>query len=46
VLQELKKEGVKLIDERPRIGVHGVNIAFLNPESTKGILIELCEEEK
>jgi len=43
VLEELKKKGVKLIDEKPRIGLHGVNIAFLNPESTKGILIELCE---
>lgn len=45
VLQELKKKGIKLIDEKPRIGIHGVEIAFLNPESTKGILIELCEEK-
>lgn len=45
VLDELKRKGVKLIDEKPRTGVHGVNIAFLSPESTKGILIELCEEE-
>jgi methylmalonyl-CoA epimerase len=43
VLQELKNKGIKLIDEKPRIGIHGTNIAFLNPESTKGILIELCE---
>lgn len=46
VLEELKRKGVKLIDEKPRIGVHGVNIAFLNPESTNGILIELCEAEE
>jgi methylmalonyl-CoA/ethylmalonyl-CoA epimerase len=46
VIEELKKKGVRLLDEKPRIGVHGVNIAFLNPESTKGILIELCEEER
>jgi methylmalonyl-CoA/ethylmalonyl-CoA epimerase len=46
VLRELKKKGVKLIDERPRIGVHGVHIAFLNPESTMGLLIELCEEDR
>lgn len=44
-MQELKKRGIQLIDEKPRIGVHGVNIAFLNPQSTKGILIELCERE-
>ncbi|MGD0645678.1 MAG: methylmalonyl-CoA epimerase [Candidatus Bathyarchaeia archaeon] len=45
VLQELKKKGIKLIDEKPRIGIHGTKIAFLNPESTKGILIELCQAE-
>lgn len=46
VIEEMRKKGIRLIDEKPRIGVHGVNIAFLNPESTKEILIELCEEEK
>jgi methylmalonyl-CoA/ethylmalonyl-CoA epimerase len=45
-LEELKRKGIKVLDEKPKIGVHGVNIAFLNPESTNGILIELCEEEK
>lgn len=45
-LEELKKKGIKLIDEKPRIGVHGVKIAFLDPESTRGILIELCDEKK
>ncbi|MHA1835113.1 MAG: methylmalonyl-CoA epimerase [Candidatus Baldrarchaeia archaeon] len=43
VLEELKKKGVKLIDEKPRVGAHGVKIAFIDPESAKGILIELCE---
>lgn len=46
VIQEMKKKGIRLIDEKARIGVHGVNIAFLNPEGTKGILIELSEGEK
>jgi methylmalonyl-CoA/ethylmalonyl-CoA epimerase len=45
-IKEIKKRGIRVIDEKPKIGVHGVNIAFLNPESTKGILIEFCEEEK
>lgn len=44
ILGELRKKGIKLIDEKPRIGSHGVRIAFLDPESTRGILIELCEE--
>lgn len=43
-LQELKKDGIQLIDERPRIGVQGRKIAFLNPRSTGGILYELCEK--
>lgn len=42
-LEELKKKGIKLIDEKPRIGIHGTKIAFIKPGSTKGILIELCE---
>lgn len=46
VLKELRKKGIKLIDEKPKIGAHGVKIAFIDPESTKGILIELCEKER
>lgn len=45
-LEQMRKKKVHLIDEKPRIGVHGVKVAFLDPESTKGILIELCEKEK
>lgn len=43
-LQKLKERGVQLIDEKPRIGAHGMRIAFLHPRSTKGVLIELCEK--
>jgi methylmalonyl-CoA/ethylmalonyl-CoA epimerase len=43
-LEKLKKKGIKLLDGDPRIGVHGVKIAFLDPESTRGILIELCKK--
>ena len=43
-LQELKAKGVELIDEKSRIGVHGVPIAFINPNSTNGVLIELCQK--
>lgn len=42
-LNDLKEKGIKLIDERPRAGAEGFNIAFLNPKSTNGVLIELCE---
>jgi len=42
-LKKLKKEGVRLIDEKPRYGAGGAKIAFLHPKSTNGILVELCE---
>jgi methylmalonyl-CoA/ethylmalonyl-CoA epimerase len=38
--------GVKLIDSTPRKGAEGLDIAFLHPKSTSGVLIELCENKK
>ena len=46
VLEKLKKEGVRLIDGKPRYGAGGAKIAFLHPKSTNGILIELCERNE
>ena len=43
-LDKLKKEGIRLIDEKPRKGAHGTLIAFIHPKSTNGVLIELCQE--
>jgi len=42
-LKELKKKGLVLIDEKPRIGADGGKIAFVHPKSTKNVLIELVE---
>jgi methylmalonyl-CoA/ethylmalonyl-CoA epimerase len=42
-LAKLKQMGVKLIDEKPRIGAHGKRVAFVHPKSTGGVLIELSE---
>jgi methylmalonyl-CoA/ethylmalonyl-CoA epimerase len=42
-LAELKAKGVRLIDEKPRIGAGGAKIAFLHPKATSGVLVELCE---
>lgn len=42
-LTELRQKGVKLIDERPRIGHANSKIAFLDPKSTGNVLIELVE---
>ena len=43
-LTELEGKGVKLIDKAPRKGAEGLNIAFLHPKSTIGVLTELCEK--
>lgn len=45
-LAELKEKGIRLIDEKPRIGAGGAKIAFLHPKSTNGILVELCERSE
>ena len=42
-LARLKAAGVRLIDERPRKGAHGNQVAFLHPKSTGGVLVELCQ---
>lgn len=42
-LIELKEKKVKLIDQKPRIGATGKKIAFLHPENSSGVLIELKE---
>ncbi len=42
-LNEVKEKGIQLIDEKPRKGAEGLNIAFLHPKSTHGVLTELCE---
>ena len=42
-LAALKAEGVKLIDEAPRDGAHGMKIAFVHPTSTDGVLTEFCQ---
>lgn len=40
---ELKERGVRLIDETPRLGAHGMTIAFMHPKGTHGILMELVQ---
>ncbi len=39
----LRENGVKLIDEKPRQGAEGSLIAFVHPDSTGGVLIELSQ---
>jgi len=44
-LRRLKQGGMRLIDERPRLGAHGNLVAFIHPSATGGTLIELCQPQ-
>lgn len=44
-LEQANTLGIKLIDTKPRKGAEGLDIAFLHPKSTNGVLIELCEDK-
>lgn len=43
-LDHLREQGVRLIDEQPRTGTSGHRIAFVHPQGTGGVLIELVED--
>ncbi len=44
-LEQVTSDGIMLIDSKPRKGAEGLDIAFLHPKSTNGVLIELCEDK-
>ncbi len=45
-LKEIEDKGVSLIDKKPRKGAEGLNIAFLHPKNTFGVLTEFCSNSK
>lgn len=44
-LMKLEADGIRLIDKAPRKGAEGLDIAFLHPKSTFGVLTEICEDK-
>lgn len=44
-LEQLKTCNVRLINESPRIGAGGAEIAFVHPKSTGGVLMELSQHD-
>ncbi|NUQ22091.1 MAG: methylmalonyl-CoA epimerase [Gemmatimonadaceae bacterium] len=42
-LDRCRTAGLRLIDEKPRIGAEGKRIAFLHPSATGGVLVELSD---
>ena len=43
-LKEAENKGIKLIDKEKRKGAEGLNIGFLHPKFTMGVLTEFCEK--
>lgn len=43
---ELKEKGVRLLQEEPKPGAGGAEVAFLHPKSSFGVLYELCEKRE
>jgi methylmalonyl-CoA epimerase len=44
VLEGVKREGARVVDEHPRTGSRGTMVAFLHPKTAFGTLIELVQE--
>jgi len=44
-LSRLKAAGFQLIDEQPRLGADGHQIAFIHPRTTGGVLVELSQKK-
>ena len=44
VLEHVKSQGARVVDEHPRTGSRGTTVAFLHPKTAFGTLIELVEE--
>ena len=43
MLAQLSSRGIRLINEQPRLAADGKKYAFVHPESTGGVLVELYE---
>ena len=45
IVANLKKQGIRLINESPKLGAHNCRVIFIHPASTGGVLIELSEPQ-
>jgi methylmalonyl-CoA/ethylmalonyl-CoA epimerase len=43
LMTRMAEAGVRLLDEAPRPGAHGTQVAFVHPKSTGGVLVELVQ---
>jgi methylmalonyl-CoA epimerase len=45
-LTQLRDQGVRLIDETPRVGIRNSSVAFLHPSASGGVLTEIVQPSK
>ncbi|MEM9326521.1 MAG: methylmalonyl-CoA epimerase [Bacteroidota bacterium] len=45
-MKRLEGEGFRFINEAPKEGADNKLVAFIHPKSTKGVLVELCQERR
>ncbi|MDP8968964.1 MAG: methylmalonyl-CoA epimerase [Actinomycetota bacterium] len=45
-LEDLKRMGVRVVDDHPRRGSRGCTVAFLHPKGAMGVLVELVEDPR
>lgn len=43
-ISHMQSKDVRMVDEKSRKGADGMDIAFLHPKSTLGVLTEICED--
>jgi methylmalonyl-CoA/ethylmalonyl-CoA epimerase len=43
-IDELAEQGVELVDEQPRQGLFGLEVAFVHPDAVHGVLSELVAD--
>ncbi|MBB2482212.1 methylmalonyl-CoA epimerase [Bacillus sp. APMAM] len=43
-IKELKEKGIRMIQDVPKPGAHGAQVAFLHPKAGHGVLYELCDK--
>ncbi len=44
-IRELQEKGINMIDQQPRKGAGGADIAFIHPKSSDSVLFEICEKK-
>ncbi|WP_096434743.1 methylmalonyl-CoA epimerase [Alteribacter populi] len=45
-IEQLKREGVPVLNEEPKVGAGGYPIAFLHPKAANNVLVELCDPSR